>query len=395
MNLTKARMRLQALMNKDLNGAIQGWVLPDANCFSNLTNKEVSKVGDYRVPVEPAYVEKVLKTYGVDATFEDYHIGSAVTTFVFSLPMGTRSSRIVRYRDDVARDLDAPTLRILTSVGASKIGLEIAHEDRYTVNYKELFKKIPDGMDLPVILGEDTYGKPMYADLADMPHLLIAGQTGSGKSVFINSTIATLIAKKMPSEVKFLMIDPKQVEFVAYSDIPHLMEPIANNTQQARELLDIAIEEMEERFTLFKKHKVKKISEYCDKTGETLPHIVFVVDEFSDLMMMGDTKTKQEVEKKIVRIAQKARAVGIHMILATQKPLATIVTSLIKANMPARIAFCVATGVDSRVILDEGGAENLTGNGDMLISAPSVASSVIRIQAPWIPDEDIDYIVNR
>lgn len=395
MNLTKARMRLQALMNKDLKGAFQGWVLPDAENLSDLPEKEVSKVNGYQVPVDPSYIEKVLKTYGIQATFEDYHIGSAVTTFVFSLPVGTRSSRIVRYRDDVARDLNAPTLRILTSVGASKIGLEIEHNERYTVNYKELFKTIPEDMNLPVILGEDTYGNPKYADLADMPHLLIAGQTGSGKSVFINSTIASLIAKKMPSEIKFLMIDPKQVEFVAYSDIPHLLEPIANNTTQARELLDIAVEEMEERFSLFKKHKVKKLSEYIKKTGEALPYIVFVVDEFSDLMMMGDNKTKKEVESKIVRIAQKARAVGIHMILATQKPLATIVTSLIKANMPARVAFCVATGVDSRVILDENGAENLAGNGDMLINAPSVANDLIRIQAPWIPDEDIDYIVNR
>ena len=395
MNLTKARMRLQALMNKNLKGAIQGWVLPEVDNFSDLPESEVSKINDYQVPVEPSYIEQVLRTYGIKATFDDYHIGSAVTTFVFSLPVGTRSSRIVRYRDDVARDLNAPTLRILTSVGASKIGLEIEHEERYTVNYKELFKSIPEDMNLPVILGEDTYGTPKYADLADMPHLLIAGQTGSGKSVFINSTIATLIAKKMPSEVKLLMIDPKQVEFVAYSDIPHLMEPIANNTTQARELLDIAVDEMEERFTLFKKHKVKKLSEYVKKTGEALSFIVFVVDEFSDLMMMGDTKTKKDVESKIVRIAQKARAVGIHMILATQKPLATIVTSLIKANMPARIAFCVATGVDSRVILDENGAENLAGNGDMLINAPSVASDMIRIQAPWIPDEDIDYVVNR
>jgi S-DNA-T family DNA segregation ATPase FtsK/SpoIIIE len=280
-------------------------------------------------------------------------------------------------------------------VGTSTIGLEIAHEERFMVGFKDLFEKMPDNMDLPVILGEDTYGMCKYADLAKMPHLLIAGQTGSGKSVFINSTIAALIATKMPSELQLLMIDPKQVEFTAYNDIPHLMEPIANDTEEARQLLDIAVDEMEERFSLFKKHKVKKISEYKEKTGNTIPHIVFIVDEFSDLMMMGNNKTKQEVEKKIVRIAQKARAVGIHMILATQKPLATIVTSLIKANMPARIAFCVATGVDSRVILDENGAENLTGLGDMLISAPSVSTEVIRVQATWIPDEDIDYIVNR
>jgi S-DNA-T family DNA segregation ATPase FtsK/SpoIIIE len=393
MNLTKARMRLKALMNKDLNGAIQGWVLPEVDGLSDPADRD--SVSNYKVPVEPTYIERVLNTYGIDATFEDYHIGSAVTTFVFKLPIGTRSQRIVRYRDDLARDLNAPTLRILTSVGASKIGLEIEHADKYAVCYKDLFKTLPEGMDLPIILGEDTYGKPLYADLADMPHLLIAGQTGSGKSVFINSIIATLISKKMPSQVKFMMIDPKQVEFVAYSDIPHLMEPIANNTEQARGLLDIAVDEMEERFTLFKKYKVKKLSEYQKSTGETLPHIVFIVDEFSDLMMMGNLKTKQEVESKIIRIAQKSRAVGIHMILATQKPLATIVTSLIKANMPARIAFCVATGVDSRVILDENGAENLTGNGDMLINAPSVSSEVIRIQAPWVPDEDIDYIVNR
>jgi len=392
MNFTKARMRLKALMGKDFDSAIQGWLLPSVENLSEPSNEDDK---NYQMPVEPSLVEKVFRTYGIDATFEDSFIGSSVTTFLFNLPIGTRTSRITRYRDDIARDLGAPTLRILPSVGASQIGLEIEHGVRYTVNYKEMLKSVPEKFDLPVILGENTYGQPMYADLAKMPHLLIAGQTGSGKSVFINSTIATLLAKKMPSEVKLLMIDPKQVEFVAYSDIPHLMEPIANNTEEARDLLNIAVEEMEERFTLFKKKKVKKLSEYNEKTGERLPHIVFIVDEFSDLMMMGDNKTKKDVESKIVRIAQKARAVGIHMILATQKPLATIVTSLIKANMPARIAFCVATGVDSRVILDENGAENLTGNGDMLISAPSFDNNVIRIQAPWIPDEDIDYIVNR
>lgn len=393
MNLNKARMRLNALRNKDLRGAVEGWVLPDLSKLP--CNRKGNKDEDYVEPVKPSYMEEVLNTYGVQATFSDYYIGSSVTTYEFTLPVGTRSSRILRHRDDLARDLNAPSIRILTYVGDSKIGIEIPHQNRYTVYYKDQMEKLPDNLKLPIVLGEDTYGKPRYADLVDMPHLLIAGQTGSGKSVFINSTIASIISKRMPSEVEFLMIDPKQVEFVAYSDIPHLMEPIANDPSEAKRLLDIAVEEMEDRFRLLKKHKVKKLSEYHKKTGEKLPYIIFVVDEFSDLMMMGSKAERQEVESKIVRIAQKARAVGIHMILATQKPLVTIVTSLIKANMPARMAFCVASGTDSRVILDEMGAEHLMGNGDMLINSPSISSNLMRLQAPWVSDEEIDYIVNR
>jgi S-DNA-T family DNA segregation ATPase FtsK/SpoIIIE len=259
-------------------------------------------------------------------------------------------------------------------------------------------------MKLPMILGEDTYGGPVYQDLTAMPHLLVAGQTGSGKSAFLNALIATIICRRTPQEVRFLIVDPKQVEFVAYSEIPHMFEQdgetlqIASDPEEARCLLDVAVNEMERRFGLMVDARVKKIDDYNETAKEKLPYIVFIVDEFSDLMLMGTRDQKKNVETKIVRLAQKARAVGIHMILATQKPLASVMSSLIKGNVPARVAFSVTSGVDSRVILDECGAEMLTGNGDMLFRDPAARNDYTRlrrIQAPWLSDVEVETLLEQ
>jgi S-DNA-T family DNA segregation ATPase FtsK/SpoIIIE len=385
--------------------ASREWSIPDVGILSDPSSDELDKETNYVAPVDPATIEKVLARYNVDAKFLDYKIGSAVTTYEIRVPMGTKIASLIRSREDIARDIGAPSLRIIQSISnSSTIGFEIENTDRYTVHFKEMFQSIPDNLKLPVILGEDTYGEKTYVDLTTMPHLLVSGRTGSGKSVFINTVITTLICKFTPEQLRFIMVDPKQVEFAAYENLPHMFdsdgEPlkIASDASEAREVLEVAVAEMERRFDLLKQYRAKKIDEYNAVAEEKLPYIVFIVDEFADLMLLGSPADRREVENKIVRIAQKARAVGIHMILATQKPLAQIMTSLIKANMPARISFAVSSAGDSRVILDEGGAEALTGNGDMLYRDPFARSEytrIKRVQAPWLSDGDIDLLIKQ
>lgn len=381
------------------------WNIPDVGILPDPSLDEIDKEANYREPVDPKLIEEVLQKYGIKAKFIDYRIGSAVTTYELKVPMGTKVSSMIRSRDDIARDIGAPSLRIIQSLkNSNTIGFEVENEDRYMVHFKSIFEDIPDDLKLPVILGEDTYGEKCYVDLTTMPHLLVAGRTGSGKSVFINTLITTLICKFTPEQLKLILVDPKQVEFAMFENLPHIFEDdgepigIASDAEQAREVLEIAVNEMERRFELMKEYKAKKINDYNSVAEEKLPYIVFIIDEFADLMLMGSTSDRKLVENQIVRIAQKARAVGIHMILATQKPLAQIMTTLIKANMPARIAFSVTSAGDSRLILDEGGAESLTGDGDMLYRNPIARSEytrIRRIQAPWLSDEDIDSLIKQ
>ena len=381
------------------------WTVPNVSALPDPSAEELSREAEFIPPVVPEELIRILSHYGVKGEFKDYHIGSSVTTYEISVPVGTHLSTVLRYREDLARDLGTPSLRIVKGTkDAVTIGFEVENRDRYTVHFKQLFKGIPQSMQLPVILGEDTYGTPAYVDLAAMPHLLVAGQTGSGKSVFLNTLIATLICRRTPEEVRFLIVDPKQVEFAAYSEIPHLYEEngdtlqIASDPEEARYLLNVAVTEMERRFGLMMEARVKKLDDYNATAKEKLPYIVFIVDEFSDLMLMGTRDQKKDVENKIVRLAQKARAVGIHMVLATQKPLASVMSSLIKGNVPARIAFSVTSGMDSRVILDEVGAETLTGSGDMLFRNPNARSEylkLIRIQAPWLSDKDLEMLLDQ
>ena len=381
------------------------WTVPNVSALPDPSAEELSREAEFIPPVVPEELIRILSHYGVKGEFKDYHIGSSVTTYEISVPVGTHLSTVLRYREDLARDLGTPSLRIVKGTkDAVTIGFEVENRDRYTVHFKQLFKGIPQSMQLPVILGEDTYGTPAYVDLAAMPHLLVAGQTGSGKSVFLNTLIATLICRRTPEEVRFLIVDPKQVEFAAYSEIPHLYEEngdtlqIASDPEEARYLLNVAVTEMERRFGLMMETRVKKLDDYNATAKEKLPYIVFIVDEFSDLMLMGTRDQKKDVENKIVRLAQKARAVGIHMVLATQKPLASVMSSLIKGNVPARIAFSVTSGMDSRVILDEVGAETLTGSGDMLFRNPNARSEylkLIRIQAPWLSDKDLEMLLDQ
>lgn len=393
LKINKARSLLKALQGA-FNAHGQ-WTLPD---LSTLSSTETVKEEEYISPIDHLAAVKILGRYRLNVEFVDYFIGPSVTTFIYSVDLGTRLNTIYKYEEDIARDLGVNSVRIVSVPGhASCIGLEVENIVKYPVYFKDVSEDNTE-CKYSVPLGSDTFGKDHMIDIRKQPHLMVAGQTGSGKSVFLNTTIASLISKCMPSELNLLLVDPKQVEFSQFEEIPHMMEPIACNLEDAYHVVDVAVEEMERRFSLLRDLKVKKISDYNKKVreGERLPYVVLIVDEFSDLMMMGTAAERKAVENKIVRIAQKARAVGIHLILATQKPLATVVTSLIKANMPAQVAFKVQKSIDSKVILDETGAENLSGKGDLLftgILSSGKSVQLQRVQAPFISDDDLETLI--
>lgn len=385
--LSRAKKKLKDL-DDFMGGTLgnkQNWTLPD---ITKLQDTPDGPILTYTPPIEPETLQNILISYNINAKIKDYKISSNVTTYISEVN-GVRSDYITRHLDDMARDLSVSSVRI-RPLPDGNIGFEIPNTEKLPVGIKDFFVGMPTNLSLPFVVGEDSMGDYIYRDLTKMPHLLVAGVTGSGKSVYLNTTICGYLCYFTPDQVQFMMIDPKEVEFMDYDEIPHLMEPIATETTEAINILDQSIEIMEERFDMFKNVRARNMEEYRSRTGDSIPYIVIVVDEYADLMLMGKPKDRKEVEQKISRIAQKARAVGIHLILATQKPISTVVTSTLKANLPARIAFNVASGIDSRVILDETGAEKLTGKGDMIYKDPSGIS--MRIQAPWISPEDIEYI---
>jgi S-DNA-T family DNA segregation ATPase FtsK/SpoIIIE len=403
LNLSLASRRLNQL-NRSLENHLyknKKWKLPDLNKLENQSLANIKLETYFQPPVEPTYLESILKTYGVTAKVKDFHIGNSVTTYEVSIPVGFKTEILTRVQGDLARDLKSPTLRLIPNLlGTSSIGIELCNSTRFPTNFKNLIQSLPSNLTLPLILGEDTFGKNVYADLIDLPHLLVAGTTGSGKSVFLNTVILTTIACKKPEDVRLLLIDPKQVEFSEYEDVPHLLEPIACSTEESINLLYKTVSLMEERFDLFREVKPtpKKLSEYNETTGDNLPYILFIVDEYADLITTGNLRKRKEIETNMARIAQKARAVGIHMIAATQKPMREVVTPLLKANLPARIAFRVVCGTDSRIILDCKGAEKLTGKGDMLFKDPtakSEADAIKRIQATYVSKFDTDVILTN
>jgi DNA segregation ATPase FtsK/SpoIIIE, S-DNA-T family len=381
------------------------WTLPDVSSLPEDVNTDTIKENTTHGPVDPLKIKEVLQQYGIQATLKGFHIGPSVTTYEIELPTGSKISSLMRSRDDLSRDLQAPSLRIIRTISDSKsIGFEIENNHRSIVSFRDLFMLNHEELKLPVILGADTYNRQHYIDLTDMPHLLIAGATGSGKSVFINTMIMSLICKKTPEELRLILIDPKQVEFAAYEDLPHLYEvdgvrqKIASEPEESRKLLEVVVKEMDKRFHLLKEVHAKKIDDYNKRVDTPLPYIVFIIDEFADLMLMCSSSNRKETENYIIRLTQKARAVGIHLVLATQKPLAKVMTTLIKANMPARISFSVSSSGDSRVILDENGAETLTGCGDMLYRDPLAKNEytrIKRIQAPWISEEHTEQLLSE
>ena len=348
-------------------------------------------------------LEETLHTYQIDAEVTGIESGPVVTLYAIQLAPGTRVARLSSIQSDLARSLQAPNIRIIPNMaGKTTVGIEVPNPRKEKVRLKELMSSgQAAGMTLPMFLGKDNAGEPLVADLSKMPHMLIAGTTGSGKSVCMNSIIMSWLYTKRPDELKLVLVDPKMVEMSQFSDIPHLMCPVVTEMTKAAAILEWAVTKMEERYELLNMGGVRDLRSYNDleeddryeragvetdlekaKLPNKIPLMVFVIDELADLMM-----TAKEVEHSIVRIAQKARAVGIHLILATQRPQANVVTGLIKSNMPCRVSFKVASGMDSRIVLDQKGAELLLGQGDMMFISPS-SSEIRRCQGTLVTDQE-------
>ncbi|MED4582119.1 FtsK/SpoIIIE family DNA translocase [Brevibacillus choshinensis] len=336
---------------------------------------------------------QTLKSFGVNATVSEVHRGPAVTRYEVQPATGVKVSRIVSLTDDLALALAAKDIRIEAPIpGKSAIGIEVPNSEVAVVSLREVLEA-PQYQDAPgkltVALGRDISGEPIVADLTKMPHLLVAGATGSGKSVCINGLIMSILFKASPEEVKLMMVDPKMVELNVYNGIPHLLAPVVTDPRRASVALKKVVAEMERRYNLFAKTGSRNIEMYnAQVEGTPLPYIVVIVDELADLMMVAPG----EVEDAICRLAQMARASGIHLIIATQRPSVDVITGVIKANIPSRIAFGVSSMADSRTILDMGGAEKLLGRGDML-SLPMGASKPIRVQGAFVSDKEVEEVV--
>jgi len=333
------------------------------------------------------HLENVLKQFGIDAKVVNYEYGPTITRYEITIPAGVKVSKVTSLSDDIAMNLAAESIRIEAPIpGKNTIGIETPNKIKEPVHFANIIqnKELEKG-ELNVILGKDIVGRDKIIDITKMPHLLIAGQTGSGKSVAVNTLIATLISKKSEKEVKFIMVDPKMVELMPYNDIPHLLVPVIIDPQQAAIALKWAVNEMENRYKQLMENGVRNIKSYNSlKYVEKMPYIVIIIDELADLMMVASGS----VEESIARIAQKARAVGIHLVVATQRPSTDVITGMIKANLPSRISFALRSQIDSRTILDSAGAEKLLGQGDMLL-LENGSSKLERIQGAFISDEEV------
>ena len=335
-------------------------------------------------------LEKVMQEYGIQAQVVNKQRGPIITLYELKPEAGTKVSRVIALQNEICMNLAVPIVRIIAPIpGKSTIGIEIPNQVREPVLFRQLLP-ISKG-ELNIVLGKNIAGKNVYANLTHLPHLLIAGATGAGKSVYLNTLIASLLYSKTPSDVRFIMIDPKMVELKLFEGIPHLLMPVITDVYEASKALRWTIDEMERRYQVLSTLRCRDIRSYNQNKGkEKLPYIVVIIDELSDLMMIA----AKDVEDSIIRLTQKARAVGIHLIMATQRPSVDVITALIKANCPARIAFQVAQRTDSRTILDSNGAENLLGKGDLLYKSPQ-STSLSRIQAPFLSEKEVEGIVEQ
>ena len=347
-------------------------------------------------------LEETFASFGIKVTVERAEIGPSVTKYEIKPAVGVRVNRISNLADDLALALAAKDVRIEAPIpGKSLVGIEVPNSEIATVSFRELWEQSQTKAEnlLEIPLGKAVNGTARAFDLSKMPHLLVAGSTGSGKSVAVNGIIASILMKARPDQVKFMMVDPKMVELSVYNDIPHLLIPVVTNPRKASKALQKVVDEMENRYELFAKVGVRNIAGFNAKVEEfnaqseykqiPLPLIVVIVDELADLMMVAS----KEVEDAIIRLGQKARAAGIHMILATQRPSVDVISGLIKANVPSRVAFAVSSGTDSRTILDENGAEKPLGRGDMLFK-PIDENHPVRLQGSFISDDDVERIVS-
>lgn len=374
--------------------------LPPSTLLDSIPSADQS--GEYqKIEKNIGVLEQTFKSFGVDAKVVKASLGPAVTKFEIQPAVGVKVSKVVSLTDDIALALAAKDVRMEAPIpGKSLIGIEVPNSTVSTVSFRDIIEAQPSHPDklLEVPLGRDISGMVQSADLAKMPHLLIAGSTGSGKSVAINGIISSILMRAKPHEVKLMMIDPKMVELNVYNGIPHLLTPVVTNPRKAAQALQKVVQEMELRYEKFAAAGVRNISGYNElviqrnlEDGENrpiLPFIVVIVDELADLMMVASN----EVEDAIIRLAQMARAAGIHMILATQRPSVDVITGIIKANVPSRMAFAVSSGTDSRTIIDSNGAEKLLGRGDMLF-LPMGENKPIRVQGAFISDHEVERIV--
>ena len=339
----------------------------------------------------PEFLEKILMDFGVNGNIKKVSHGPVVTLNEFEPAAGVKVSKIINLSDDIARNTSSESARIATIPGSNTVGIELPNNIRENVYLSEILNN-PDfkkkDIKLPIALGKNISGKPVVKDLASMPHLLIAGTTGSGKSVCINTIILSLLYRHTPDKCKFILIDPKMLELSTYEGIPHLLCPVITEAKKAASVLGWVVKEMESRYRLMTKEGVRNIDGYNTKHKLPMPYIVVVVDEMSDLMLVAG----KEIENYIQKLSQMARAAGIHIIMATQRPSVDVITGTIKANFPTRISFQVTSKIDSRTILGEQGAEQLLGKGDMLYM--SSANRIVRIHAPFVSDNEIEKINN-
>jgi len=387
---------------------VDNWTYPPLSLL--IASEAQSAASKDGLEAQARTLEAVLRSYKVDAAVVEAKVGPTVVLFELEVASGTRLNKITGLQQEIAGALKATSVRVIAPIpGKSVVGVEVPSPARRTVRISEIVREEAydsKNYGLPLFLGVDTEGAPVVEDLARMPHLLVAGTTGSGKSVCINTILASFLLTRSPQEVKLILIDPKQVELEMFSRIPHLMGPTVTDMKRATMVLNWIVEKMEARYELFKHAKVKNIKAYNslseaelrarmgenfeeDRTPRKTHYIVIVIDEFADLMMIA----KKDAEQAVMRLAQKSRAVGIHLILATQRPSTDVITGVMKANLPCRVAFKVTNGVDSRVIVDTQGAEKLLGNGDMLYTPPG-ASGVKRVQGVYVDDSELEKIVS-
>ncbi len=374
------------------------WKMPT----TDLLEKKQSPADAGNIQQNAYIIKSTLAEFGIDVEMEGANVGPRVTQYTMKPPAGVNLSKILARDKELALNLAVDKIRIEAPIpGTRSVGVEIPNARSADVRLRSVlesndWKKASDSLDFAV--GKDISGRAVVANLASMPHLLIAGTTGSGKSVMTNTLITSLLYRNAPSDMKLIIIDPKQVEMAQYQDIPHLLTPIITQTEKALSAMKWAVGEMERRYSLMAEEKVKNIADYNAKMAKTndpakeskMPYIVVIVDEMADLMMMAG----KDLEMLIVRVAQKGRAAGIHLVLATQRPEVKVITGLIKANIPGRIAFAVGSQMDSRIMLDQGGAEKLLGKGDMLLLTTEMMGKPRRIQGAWASDEDINKVTD-
>ncbi len=376
--------------DENISSKKEKFALPSIDLLKTFSKKE-KFISNKNENIDPEFLEKILLDFGVNGNIKKVSQGPVVTLNEFEPAAGVKVSKIINLSDDIARNTSSESARIATIPGSNTVGIELPNSSREDVFLSEILNNVDfkkKEIKLPIALGKNISGTSIVSDLASMPHLLIAGTTGSGKSVCINTIILSLLYRHTPDKCKFILIDPKMLELSTYEGVPHLLCPVITEAKKAASVLGWVVKEMESRYRLMTKEGVRNIDGYNSKHKLPMPYIVVVVDEMSDLMLVAG----KEIENYIQKLSQMARAAGIHIIMATQRPSVDVITGTIKANFPTRISFQVTSKIDSRTILGEQGAEQLLGKGDMLYM--SSANKIVRIHAPFVSDNEIEKINN-